>query len=87
MSACHGFEKVFSDFHDCHESGIDTNPDVILRLHVVLLKKFPSWPEDLLLLFVKTRTFIRIKYLNHQLKAKEAKANLRNLKQISQFQC
>ena len=46
---------------------------------------FPMWHEDILHLFVKTRTFIHIKFLNNILKATGAKAKLRELKQLGQF--
>ena len=85
--ACHGFEKEFKSFHDLHKNGMDQNPNVIERMHNILIKAFPSWPEDILLLFVKTRTFIRMKYLNNQLKASGSKSKIRQLKQIGQFQC
>ena len=72
-------------FHDLHENGIDQDAEVITRLHIILIQKFPSWPEDVLMFFAKTRTFIRLKFLNHQLKAGEAKAKLRQLKKQGQF--
>ena len=84
VAGCHEFEKIFNNFHNCHKNGIDQNPKVITRLNEVLIQKFPSWPKDLLCLFGKTRTFIRIKYLNNQLKSGEAKANIRELKQLGQ---
>ena len=85
--ACNGFEKKFKSFHDKHENGMDQNPNVIQRMHAILLHVFPSWPYDILLLFVRTGTFIRLKYLNNLLKASGSKSNIRHLKQIGQFQC
>ena len=65
---------------------IDQEPDVIKRMHSVLKNKFSLWPDDILHLFVKTQTFIRIKFLNNKLKSCDAKAKLMNLKQKGQFQ-
>ena len=87
VAACGGFEKEFNTFHNKHKNGIDQNPNAISRMNDVLMRAFPSWPEDILLLFAKTRTFIRMKYLNNQLKAGGAKAQIRQLKQVGQFQC
>ena len=86
LFACHGFEREFNKFHNNHKNHVDENPNVIKRMTDVLKNSFPSWPEDILKLYVKTRTFIRIKYLNNVLRATEAKAKLRNLKQKGQFQ-
>ena len=43
------------------------------------------WHEDILNLFVKTRKFIHIKFLNNILNATGAEANLRELKQLCQL--
>ena len=72
-------------FHDCHKNGIDQDEKVITRFHNILTKKFTSWPGDVLMLFAKTYTFIRLKFLNHQLKAGEAKAKMRQFKKQGQF--
>ena len=65
---------------------VDENPNFIKRISDVLKNSFPSWPEDILKLYVKTRTFIRIKYLNNVYKATEAEAKLQYLKKKGQFQ-
>ena len=87
MLACSDFEREFVRFHGSHPNGIDQDFNVISRMHSQLVKTFPSWPEDILMLFAKTRTFIRIKYLNNQLKSGGGKNKLRQLKQTGQFQC
>ena len=86
LIACHAFEKEFNLFHNPHVNHVDEGVSVIKRMSSLLKSKFPLWPEDILHLFVKSRTFIRLKYLNNMLKAIEAKAKLRQLKQIGQFQ-
>ena len=86
LIACHAFEKEFNLFHNSHENHVDEGLNVTKRMTSLLMSKHPSWPEDILKLFVKTRTFIRLKYLNNLLKATGAKAKLRQLKQIGQFQ-
>ena len=80
-------EKKFNDFHNCHAKKVDQKPDVICRMHAVLVNAFPDWPSEVMLLFAKTRTFIRIRYLNNEIKALDAKFKLRQLKQTGQFQC
>ena len=86
VSACNEFEKKFVSFHSCHKNGIDQDQNVIERMKNVLMASFPSWPEDILLLFVKTRLYIRIKNLNCQIMYHEGKAKRRQLKQIGQFE-
>ncbi len=87
FEACCKFEKSFVAFHSSHKNLIDQEPDVISRMHRQLVCHFPEWPSDVLLFFAKTRTFIRLKYVNHNLKVQEAKAKLRKLKQVGQFTC
>ena len=41
---------------------------------IIGLFNFTEIPEDVIKKFVKTRTFIRIKFLNHQLQAKAESA-------------
>ena len=86
VAACSEFEKKFASFNSGHKNGIDQDPNVIERMKNVLVSSFPSWPEEILLLFVKTRMFIRIKYLNSKLMSDEGKARRRQLKQIGQFE-
>ena len=80
-------KKKINDFHNCHKNKVDQNPDVISCMHTVLVDNFPDWPSAVLMLFAKTRTFIRIKHLNNEIKALDAKFKLRQLKQTGQFQC
>ena len=84
--ACCQFEASFQSFHNKHKNSIDPNCDVISTMSQVLQKEFSDWPVEILQFFAKTRTFIRIKYLNNCLKVDEAKAKLRSLKQSGQFQ-
>ena len=86
VAACHQFEDKFNSFHSCHKNNVDQDEKVIKRMCDVLTENFPAWPPEVLMLFAKTRTFIRIKYLNYKIKATEAKANLRNLSKIGHFQ-
>ena len=84
LHACSNFEQEFLKFHG---EEIDQKPDVFNRFHSVLVTKFgDNWPSEVLMLFARTRTFIRIKALNHQLKVQEAQAKLRKLKQLGQHQ-
>ena len=86
VTACHQFEGKFNSFHGSHKNNIDQDENVIQRMCDILVENFPSWPREVLMLFAKTRTFIRIKYLNHKIKATEAKAHLRHLSKIGHFQ-
>ena len=86
VTACNQFEEHFINFHGCHKNTIDQDENVIKRMCDVLEKNYPDWPREVLMLFSKTRTFIRIKYLNHKIKATEAKAKLRHLSKIGHFQ-
>ena len=53
---------------------------------IIGLFTFMEIPEDVIKKFVKTRTFIRIKFLNHQLQAKAESARARNSMKQQHFQ-
>ena len=77
------FEILFTSFHG---NEIDKAPRVIERFHSLLEQKYGcNWPSEVLLLYSRVRTFIRIKALNYQLKLDEANAKIRDLKQKGQF--
>ena len=59
--ACHGFENEFKSFHDNHKNGMDQNHNVIERMRKILVKAFPSRPEDILLL--SSKLVETVKYL------------------------
>ncbi len=73
------FEKVFKSFHG---EGISREKGIIRCLQEVLLREFPYVPKDVLNLYAKTRTHIRIKYL----KTKNVCANdTRNQKKMREL--
>jgi len=83
MSQIYEMEKVFRLIH---KDSISLQPKVISNFHKILVKKFPSLPRNLLKKYARTRTFIRIRFLNSQLKSIENDKNAaRKRKQISQF--
>jgi hypothetical protein len=79
LEAFNGFEECFHVFHG---ATVDKKPDVFKRLHSMLERNFKDrWPSDVLMLYARVRTFIRIKALNSRLKLEEA---TRNMKQLAQ---
>jgi hypothetical protein len=80
FSQIQALEKLFKEIHG---NGISTNPDVIKSfLNYVLSQNLNIHPK-ICHCFAKTRTFIRLKYLNHQLL--EGKEKKRNLRKVSHF--
>ena len=77
LEACRLFEHCFHQFH--------RKPDVLQRLFIPLENKFKdNWPSDVLMLYARVRTFIRIKALNCKLKLAEGDSVTRKFKQIAQ---
>ncbi len=82
LEACKAFDRLFVAFHG-HE--VDQEEMVIDRFYQKLAEAFGrQWPEDVLALFARVRTFIRIKALNKYLQVDEASAKFRKLKQYGQ---
>jgi hypothetical protein len=76
-------EKLFRSIHN---DSISLQPKVITNFHKILINKFPSLSRELLKKYARTRTFIRIRFLNSQLKSIEDDKNAaRKRKQIFQF--
>ncbi len=76
------FENLFNEFHG---SGISSQVNVINKFNSFLLKRYPSTNPKVSLKFSRTRTFIRIKYLNHQIQASTNTLRKRESKKISHF--
>lgn len=87
VEVCNLLEFHTCCFHDLHDHKIDQGPDVFVRLEKYLKQQVPQAPEDVIKLFAKTRTFIRLKFLNKELKFHESKSKIRKFKQLSQFSC
>ena len=77
------FEKMFSEFHG---ENICREKKVVATLALKICHSHQEIPEDVIKKFVKTRTFIRIKFLNHQLQAKAESARARNSMKQRHFQ-
>lgn len=75
------FESIFQDFHkqQCH-----LGDNVMVSLMDCILMKFPGIPFPMVRKYVRTRTFIRIKYLNNQIKDDAARKK-REKKKLIEF--
>jgi len=83
MAKIYAMEKVF---YAMHGSEISSEKFIIKKLSRILVQQFPSVPEVVVKKYAKTRTFIRIKYLNCKLAiAKGESIAERKRKQLSQF--
>jgi hypothetical protein len=76
------FEELFKEIHG---DGLNTQHKVMQTTIEYITLKFPSIPNEIIKKYVRTRTFIRIKFLNHQLKAEDEARKLRNLNKRKHF--
>jgi len=76
------FENIFLQFHG---PTLSKESNVIKNFQKVLLQKFPSLHPKIAMKYSRTRTFIRIKFLNHKLKSKLSAIERRESKKKSQF--
>ena len=82
FDACREFEERVHFFHG---DVVCKKPDVMKKLHTLLERDFKdSWPSDVLMLYARVRTFIRIKALNYRLKLAETDSMTQKFKQIAQ---
>ena len=58
--------RMESIFKSIHANSISFEPKIIQKLHQVFLLEFPNLSSDVLKKYARTRTFIRIKFLNWQ---------------------
>ena len=80
-------EKLEELFHEYYGSGISTEPGLIKDFAGIIMSRFPSLHSKIALKFSKVRTFIRIKFLNHQLQEQKSKLQRRHLNQVGHFLC
>ena len=83
VSTIKKFEKTFQDIHG---SSISKKNNVISDATEKICEENQNFPTEVIKTFVKTRTFIRIKFLNHQLKVQAESNKARNSKKIKHFQ-
>jgi hypothetical protein len=76
------FEKVFCSFHG---SKISKERNVIKKFQNLLMEKYPNLNPKVALKYSRTRTFIRMKFLNHELRTKSSAVKRREAKKKSQF--
>ena len=76
------FENVFLSFHG---SNISKEINVIKNFQSLFMQRFPNLNPKVALKYSRTRTFIRMKFLNHQLRAKSNAVKRREAKKKSQF--
>ena len=69
-----------------HKDNIQSNCHVIKTTAELIAKNVQILPFEILHAFVKTRLFIRIKFLNHQLKFRSVSAQQRSKAKLSHFQ-
>jgi hypothetical protein len=78
------FEKIFKEIHGTN--GLNTQYKVMGTTISHISAKFPDFPFEIIKTYVRTRTFIRIKYLNQRLKKeKEEKKRSRDFKKKKHF--
>ena len=75
-------EKLFREYHGI---SISTETDVFNNFVKFALNHIPDLHPKIALRFAKLRTFIRIKYLNHQLKEEKNKITRRHLNKVGHF--
>lgn len=80
LDLIHEFELVFCLFHG---KDLDTKPGVIQRFFELLKSKYPSCDDQLLKLYCRTRTFLRLKYLKKSYVKKQI--NYRNNRKQKQW--
>lgn len=76
------FEKLFCDYHG---DKVCTDRKIVDNLTNKIFSLYPEMKRDIIQKFVCTRTFIRIKFLNHQLRAEAESARARNLMKKRHF--
>ena len=77
------FLKTVKEFEEFHSDKINTTKGVISKLVENLQKQHPTVPTQLIKKFARTRTFIRLKHLNQDIKT--ASLLKRNIQQKKQF--
>src|SRR6218665_1585877 len=76
-------EQLENDFRAYHGSGLRKEKNVIASLVRELTTKFPTVPEAAMRCFIRTRTFIRMRYLNRQ-KLNTKKFVTKKMKKVTQ---
>ena len=83
VSKVYHLEKIFQSVHG---SEVLSECNVIKKLANLYIRAVPSVPSEVLKKFAKTRTFIRLKYLNCKLKFHQGESVARRKrKQLEQF--
>jgi hypothetical protein len=78
----YAFEDIFKTIHG---SDICTKEKVIASTIKIIEEKFPLFPKEVIKKYVRTRTFIRLKFMNQQLKANKEAKKRRNQMKIRHF--
>ena len=77
------FEKVFLSFHG---DKVNNCENVMLTLQSLLSNQFPNIPVPIIAAYVKTRTHIKVKFLNNILKVQTHNLTARNKWKVHHFQ-
>jgi hypothetical protein len=76
------FENIFNEIH---QDKINSSAGIIATTIEKIFNRFPTVPLEIIKTYAKTRTFIRIKFLNHQISAEKEAIKLRNAEKRKQF--
>jgi hypothetical protein len=78
-------KKFENEFQSFHGSSISKECNIVKNFQNLLLKKFPNLNPKVALKYSRTRTFIRMKFLNHELRSKSNALKRREAKKKCQF--
>ena len=72
-------------FLEIHGDNISRKPNIIKSASQIICERFPNFPKEVIQKFVKTRTFIRIRKLNHDLQTEAESVRRRNAEKRKHF--
>ena len=76
------FEEIFTEIH---QQKICSSANIIATTVAKISKHYPTVPLEIVKTYARTRTFIRIKFLNHQINAEKEAIKLRNAEKRKHF--
>jgi hypothetical protein len=75
MDKINQFEDIFNQIHG---SSINSKPQIIKTTIKLISHHFPTFPVEVITKYARTRTFLRVKFLNHNLKCEAEATRARN---------
>ena len=82
LEKLHKFNTIFLEIHG---DNISRKPNIIKSTAAKICQLFPDFPMKVIQKFVKTRTFIRIRKLNHELQTEAESIRVRNAEKRKHF--